>query len=302
MTGLGALIKRNTKLYFKDKAMFFTSLITPVILLVLYATFLRNVYVNSFRSALDAAGVTVSEALINGCVGGQLVSSLLAVSCVTVAFCSNLLMIQDKVSGARHDLTVAPVKLGTLALGYYISTLVSSLTVNLAAAAVSMGYLAFTGWYLSAGDVLLILLDVVLLVLFGTALSSCVSFPLSTNGQGSAVGTVVSAGYGFVCGAYMPISSFSDGLQKVLSFLPGTYGTSLLRNHAMRGSLAEMSGLGFPDEVIEAIRDSIDCNLYFFGSKVGTGAMYAVLCGAIVLFVGLYILMNVLSGRKNAGR
>ena len=302
MTGLGALIKRNTKLYFKDKAMFFTSLITPVILLVLYATFLRNVYVDSFRSALDAAGVTVSEALINGCVGGQLVSSLLAVSCVTVAFCSNLLMTQDKVSGARHDLTVAPVKSGTLALGYYISTLVSSLTVNLAAAAVSMGYLAFTGWYLSAGDVLLILLDVVLLVLFGTALSSCVSFPLSTNGQGSAVGTVVSAGYGFVCGAYMPISSFSDGLQKVLSFLPGTYGTSLLRNHALRGSLAEMSGLGFPDEVIEAIRDSIDCNLYFFGSKVGTGAMYAVLCGAIVLFVGLYILMNVLSGRKNAGR
>ena len=196
MTGLGALIKRNTKLYFKDKAMFFTSLITPVILLVLYATFLRNVYVDSFRSALDAAGVTVSEALINGCVGGQLVSSLLAVSCVTVAFCSNLLMIQDKVSGARHDLTVAPVKPGALALGYYISTLVSSLTVNLAAAAVSMGYLAFTGWYLSAGDVLLILLDVVLLVLFGTALSSCVSFPLSTNGQGSAVGTVVSAGYG----------------------------------------------------------------------------------------------------------
>ena len=299
MTGLGALIKRNTKLYFKDKAMFFTSLITPVILLVLYATFLRNVYVDSFRSALDAAGVTVSEALINGCVGGQLVSSLLAVSCVTVAFCSNLLMIQDKVSGARHDLTVAPVKPGALALGYYISTLVSSLTVNLAAAAVSMGYLAFTGWYLSAGDVLLILLDVVLLVLFGTALSSCVSFPLSTNGQGSAVGTVVSAGYGFVCGAYMPMSNFPVGLQKALSFLPGTYGTSLLHNHWMRGALDEM---GFPDEVIEAIRDSIDCNLYFFGSKVGTGAMYAVLCGAIVLFVGLYILMNVLSGRKNAGR
>ena len=38
------------------------------------------------------------------------------------------------------------------------------------------------------------LLDVALLVLFGTALSSCVNFPLSTNGQGSAVGTIVSAG------------------------------------------------------------------------------------------------------------
>ena len=41
MTGLFALVKRNTKLYFKDKGMFFSSLITPLILLVLYATFLK---------------------------------------------------------------------------------------------------------------------------------------------------------------------------------------------------------------------------------------------------------------------
>lgn len=52
MTGLGALIRRNTKLYFKDKGMFFSSLITPVILLVLYATFLKKVFDDSFRSAL----------------------------------------------------------------------------------------------------------------------------------------------------------------------------------------------------------------------------------------------------------
>ena len=38
------LIKRNIKLFFKDKGMFFTSLITPAILLVLYVTFLGNVY------------------------------------------------------------------------------------------------------------------------------------------------------------------------------------------------------------------------------------------------------------------
>ena len=44
MTGLGNLIRRNCKLFFKDKAMFFTSLITPMILLVLYATFLAKVY------------------------------------------------------------------------------------------------------------------------------------------------------------------------------------------------------------------------------------------------------------------
>ena len=52
MTPLRVLIKRNCKLFFKDKGMFFTALITPVILLVLYATFLGNVYRNSFTAAL----------------------------------------------------------------------------------------------------------------------------------------------------------------------------------------------------------------------------------------------------------
>ena len=298
MMGLAALIKRNIKLYFMDKGMFLTSLITPVILLVLYSTFLGNVYEDSFRGALEAAGATVSDDLIWGCVGGQLVSSLLAVSCVTVPFCANLLMVQDKITGARGDLTIAPVKFGTLGLSYYLAALVSTLLINYAAMAVCLGYLAAVGWFLTAADVAALALDVTLLVLFGTALSSCVNFPLSTNGQASAVGTIVSAGYGFLCGAYMPISNFSDGLQKALSFLPGTYGTSLLRNHAMRGVFGEMKRIGFPAEVMEAIRDSVDCNLYFFGEMVPIATMYAVLLGAIVIAVGLYIVMNVFAGKK----
>ncbi len=298
MIELSALVKRNTKLYFKDKGMFFTSLITPVILLVLYATFLRNVYVDSFRSALDAAGAALPERLINGCVGGQLVSSLLAVSCVTVAFCSNLLMIRDKTSGARHDLTIAPVKPGILALGYYLSTLLSTLIVNFAAIVLCLGYLELTGCYLSFGDVAAMVLDVFLLTTFGTALSSCISFLLSSDGQASAVGTIVSAGYGFLCGAYMPVSSFSPGLQKVIALLPGTYGTALLRNHAMGGAFREMERLGFPAPALDAFRDGVDCNLYFFGSRVSLGAMYLVLVGAIGLLIGLYIAMNRFSGKK----
>ena len=299
MTGLGALIRRNTKLYFKDKGMFFTSLITPLILLVLYGTFLSNVYEDMFRSAIEAAGTSVPDKLIGGCVGGELISSLLAVSCVTVAFCSNLLMVQDKITGARKDLTIAPVKPGVLALSYYMSTLISTLLICFAATGVCLAYLAYVGWYLTIGDVAALLLDVVLLVLFGTALSSCVNYPLSTQGQGSAVGTIISAGYGFICGAYMPISQFSQGLQKVIMFLPGTYGTSLLRNHVLRGVFSEMGAQGFPNEVVEAIRDSVDCNIYFFGDKVAIPTMYIVLAGAVVLAVGVYILMNVISGRKH---
>ena len=154
-----ALIKRNVKLFFKDKGMFFTSLITPAILLVLYATFLGNVYRDSFEMNLpDSLGL--SEELMNGLVGGQLISSILAVSCVTVAFCSNFLMVQDKANGSIKDLRISPVKPSLLSLSYYIATLISTLLICIAATLVCLVYIAVVGWYMSVADVMLLFVDV----------------------------------------------------------------------------------------------------------------------------------------------
>lgn len=291
---LKVLIKRNVKLFFKDKGMFLTSLITPVILLVLYATFLGNVYRDSFTMNLPD-GVSLPKKLLDGLVGGQLVSSLLAVSCVTVAFCSNFLMVQDKAIGTIKDLRISPVKASTLSLSYYVASLISTLLICLVATGICFGYLAATGWYLTVSDVLCLLLDVVILVLFGTALSSVINLFLSSQGQISAVGTIVSSGYGFICGAYMPISSFSPGLQKVISFLPGTYGTALVRNHAMQSALAEMEELGIP---VKELKDALDCNLYFFDNQVGIPAMYAILTVTIAVLITLYILLNSIRNKK----
>lgn len=293
------LTKRNIKLFFKDKGMFLTSLITPIILLVLYVTFLGKVYRESIISAVPE-GFALSASLVNGTVGGQLFSSILAISCVTISFCSNLIMVQDKITRASDDFAITPLKKSTLAFSYYSGTVVVTMLIILCAAAVCFVYLAFVGWYLSFADILLTLVDSFLLVLFGTSLAYVVNFFLRTNGQASAVGTIVSAGYGFICGAYMPISTFGTGLQKVLSFFPGTYGTALIRNHAMGGAFREMSAQGVPSEMIEAIKDSIDCNLYFFGEQVRIGAMYLILAGSIVLCIGIIVLMNVLMRRKKS--
>ena len=292
-----ALIKRNIKLFFKDKGMFFTSLITPAILLVLYSTFLGNVYRDSFTSGLPEF-IQLPEKLINGLVGGQLISSLLAVSCVTVAFCSNFLMVQDKANDTIKDLRISPVKSSTLSLSYYAATLISTLLICLLSTGVGLAYLASIGWYLSVADVFLLILDVFLLVMFGTALSSIINYFLSSQGQISAVGTIISAGYGFICGAYMPISSFGDGLQKVLSFLPGTYGTALVRRHAMQGALKEMSEFGIPTEVITSLEDALDCNLYFFSEQVTPPVMYLILGCSITILLAVYISLNMIKKKS----
>ena len=290
-------VQRNLKLFFKDKGMFFSSLLTPIILLVLYATFLANVFRDSFTSAMPE-GMTIPDKLLNGTVASVLAASLLAVSCVTVSFCANLMMIQDKANGILRDFTVSPVKRSVLAAGYYIASAASTLIVTFSALTVCLIYLAIQGWFLTFTDVLLVMSDVFFLTLFGVSLSSCINFFLNTNGQASAVGTIISAGYGFICGAYMPISSFGEGLQKVLSFFPGTYGTCLIKSHLMRGVFEEMENMGYPAGAIKGMRDGIDVNLYFFGNKVGEPVLFAVLFGSVVLFTGLFILFNVLKKQK----
>lgn len=297
MKALLSLVNRNRKVFFNDWGMFFSSIITPLILLILYTTFLGNVYKNSFTSNLPE-GFEISEKIINGCVGAQLFSSLLAVSCVTVACCVNLTMVQDKVTGSRKDLTISPIKPSTLALGYYISSVVNTLIIGLIATAACLIYIGKIGWFMTFGDVIKVLIDVFLLSLFGTAISSIINCGLSTQGQMSAVGTIISCGYGFICGAYMPISQFGTGLQKILSYMPSTFGTSLLRNHAMRGVFEEMGNQGIPNEVIEGIKDSIDCNIYVNGSQVATSTMLYVLLGTIAALIAIYVLINYISARK----
>ncbi len=296
MKTLIKLIKRNTALFFKDKGMFFCSLITPIILLVLYVTFLADVYKDAFIKGFPEQ-ITVSDKLVNGFVSGQLLSSLLAVCCITVAFCANMTMVQDKYSGVRQDLLISPVRKSTLAVAYYLSTVLSTLIICFVATGICFIYMA-SGWLLSFTDVLLIIVDVIILVMFGTALSSLINYFLNTQGQMSAVGTIVSAGYGFISGAYMPISSFSTGLQNALGFLPGTYGTSLIRNHAMAGAMREMADMNVPTTVIDNVKKSVDCSITVFETSVPLWAMYLIMVGSIAIILTAYVLLNKFGGKK----
>ena len=138
-----------------------------------------------------------------------------------------------------------------------------------------------------------VIFDEVLLVWFGSTLSSIISYPLKTQGQLSAVGTIVSAGYGFVCGAYMPISNFDSGIQKVLSYLPGTYGTSLIKNHMLHGIFQEMERNNLPEYVITSFKDSFDCNPVFHGHVVSVEQMLLIMAGSILIFGVIYFLMTI---------
>lgn len=282
---------RNIKVYFSDKGMFLSSLITPAILLILYATFLSNVFQSTFVNAMPK-GIELSKQLLNGLVKGQLVASLLSVSCITVAFCSNMLMVQDKVNENIKDLMITPTDKKTLVISYFLASFISTLIVNLFALILCLIYIASSGWFMNLTDVLLIILNVVILTLFGCVLSSIINSFLNTQGQISVVGTIVSSMYGFIAGAYMPMSQFGAGLRKVLLYLPTTYGTALMKNSVMRGPFRELEKI-VPGNIVNSLKKSLDIRLLFNGNVVEASTMYLIVLMTIVVLFAVYVLKSI---------
>lgn len=273
------------------------SLITPLILLFLFVTFLRSVYLVSLKQAFPE-DFTVNNRVLEGLAGAWLMSSILSVSSVTVAFCSNTIMIEDKIGKNITDFSVSPVKGTTVSIAYFLSNFFVTFIVMMCVMVIGHIYLAAVGWYITAGDVFMIILDCVCGILFGTLLAGVAESFVSTQGALSAVSTLVSSMYGFICGAYMPISSFPKVLQGMLGLLPGTYGVGILRNHYMGGYLEALSEAGLSADAIKTVRDGFDANIYVFGSRIPLGAMYGILLGACAVLLAAYIAIVVIKNKK----
>lgn len=96
----------------------------------------------------------------------------------------------------------------------------------------------------------------------------------------------------------MPLSQFSVGLRNILMFLPGTYGTGLVRNHIMSGVLQELKNQGLSSSVVQNLGSSFDTSLTFFGHNVSIGVMYLVICVTIAVLILTYVLLSCVKRKK----
>lgn len=282
------LTLRNIKLYFKDKMTFLVSLITPLILLVLFIAFLKSTYEDSILSIIQ--GFDLDQSLIDALTGGWLFSSVLATSCITIAFCSGMMVI-DKINRANIDFMVSPVKKSTLQLSYVLANLFSTFIINFVLLIVGLIYLACVGFYITFVDILLIVFGIIITSLFGTILANIIWTFTHSQGVVSGVCTLVSALYGFICGAYMPISTMGQGMQYFVSLLPGTYATVLFRQGFLNSVLNRMRET-LPQGMINGIASGFDVKMSFFGHDVSTLALILVISISTIVLLGVFLFIN----------
>lgn len=290
------LTSRNIKMYFKDKITFLVSLITPIILLVLFVVFLKSTYENSIFSIVE--NFNLDQKLIDAFTGGWLFSSVLATSCITVAFCSGMMVI-DKINKANIDFMVSPVKKSTVQLSYVLANLFSTLIIAFVLLLIGLIYLSFVGFYITFVDILLILFNIIMTSLFGTLLANIIWTFTRSQGVVSGVCTLVSALYGFICGAYMPIYTMGEGMQNFVSLLPGTYATVLFRQGFLNSVLNEMAKT-LPAEMIDGIAGSFDVKMSFFGHDVSTLGLILVITISTLVLLGIFLLINSLRTKRHS--
>lgn len=282
------LTLRNIKLYFKDKMTFLVSLITPLILLVLFIAFLKSTYEDSILSIIQ--GFDLDQSLIDAFTGGWLFSSVLATSCITIAFCSGMMVI-DKINRANIDFMVSPVKKSTLQLSYVLANLFSTFIITVVLLIVGLIYLACVGFYITFVDILLIVFGIIITSLFGTILANIIWTFTHSQGVVSGVCTLVSALYGFICGAYMPIRTMGQGMQYFVSLLPGTYATVLFRQGFLNSVLNRMRET-LPQGMINGIASGFDVKMSFFGHDVSTLALILVISISTIVLLGVFLFIN----------
>ncbi len=282
---LSRLVERSLKIFLKDKAGVFFSLLAPLIVLALYVLFLSDIQMDSVRSAFE--GMPIDEKLLKNFVDSWMLAGVVSVACVTVSFSAQGIMIQDKEKGVLGDMLASPVPRSLVDVGYLLSNFVVTICICTVVLAVAFVYIAIGGWTLTFADVVRLIALTVMSALSASVISMLLCGAMKTSSQHSAFVGIISAVIGFLMGAFMPISIFPKGVQYVTLFVPSTYSAALYRNLFMRGALEKINA-ALPGAE-EGLKKSFSMTLDFFGKPIDADMQAVVFAVFIALTVAVWL-------------
>lgn len=269
----------------------------PLIVLLLYILFLGDLQVDAVKSFLPE-GLNLGEKSVQAFVDSWMLAGVLGVSCITVAFTANSVMVQDKTKFVIYDSISSPVKGWVANLSYFIYNIVVTFVICFIVFCISLIYLAASGsFYMSLGDVFATLGVLIMSVLSASLLFVFVASFLKTEASLSAICGILSAGIGFVIGAFMPINTFPKAIQYFANIIPGSHSAGLFRNFYMNGALENLTK-DLPIEMVDVLTESYSLKLNFFGIEIGVKTMFAVLLASIFWFAFINIIAIILRNRK----
>ncbi|MBP3042320.1 ABC transporter permease [Arthrobacter jiangjiafuii] len=233
------LMSRNLRLFFRDRLGVFFSLLSALILFLLYTLFLGNGQVESLQENFPAA----SEEDVKGFVDTWMFAGIVGITAITTGLGAMSVFVEDSASGRFRDFLVSPIRREALILGYLLSAGVVALIMTTVVLIISLAYLYLVdGVSFEAGQIATVYGYLAVSCLAFAALSAfAVSF-VRTTGAYSALSTIVGTILGFLAGSYIPVGALPDGVATVINALPFMQASIPIRQEMTEQSLESMTG------------------------------------------------------------
>ena len=281
------LAKRNVKLFFRDRASVFFSLLGVIIIIGLYILFLGDM----MQSGMDEVkGVRFL-------MDSWIMAGMLAAAGMTTTLGAMGTMVDDRSTGRLKDFYAAPVRRADITGGYMLSSMFIGFIMSLIAFVFAEIYIVAYGGQIL--PLLSILKMIGLLFLSVLSSSSMIYFLVSffkTSNAFAAASTVIGTMIGFLTGIYIPIGTLPGAVQWVIRIFPVSHTGVLMRQVMMEAPLAA-SFAGAPEAMVTAFKQEMGVEFTYGSYTMEPWGHILVLVITTILFFGLSVWR--LSKRKN---
>jgi multidrug/hemolysin transport system permease protein len=281
------MLARNLRLFFRDRLNVFFSLLSGIILFLLYTLFLARLQSQGLQSQFPDA----TPAEVSAFVDSWMFAGIVLLTSVASGLGALSVIVEDRQSGRFLDFLVAPVRRFPLVLGYLLSAVVVAVVMSFVILAISILYLGLVdGLWLAPLHVAQAAGVLLLTCVAFTALSAFVVSFVRTSGAFSALATIVGTAMGFVAGAYIPVGQLPDTVADVINALPFGQAAMLLRGPFTDQSLPALTE-GQPAEAVDAISA-------FFGIDISVGDLAVAPWFAIVALLAVAVVFTTLAATR----
>ena len=306
MRGILGLIKRNLLLFFKDWQSILFSLLTSIIVLVLYLLFLKGTFVSAMQSAMEQYPGLVSmiaEKDIDMFANLLLLTGILGSAMISVPFSCITTLVRDRASKVDYDILATPLKRGQIIFAYFVSAVLSSTLLTGFILAIGLVGISLQGdTHLNAIQLVKSFAVVALGSISASAIFMIVVLFFKSVSACEAFFGILSAASGFMIGAYIPISQFSDGVQTVCNLFPASQITIMLRNILLNGLLENINrSLAGTDQgmFVLSLKEYFSFQAKLFNGYLDMTKMLEYILGVILFCIVAQILIYSGSYKKN---
>ena len=306
MRGILGFIKRNVLLFFKDWQSILFSLLTSIIVLVLYLLFLKGTFVSAIQSAMEqypGLASMVPQKDIDMFANLFLLSGILGSAMISVPFSCITVLVKDRANKVDYDILATPMKRGQIIFAYFVSAvLTSTLLTDIILAVGLIGIRMQGNMYLNISQVVKAFSIVALGSISASAIFMIIVLFFKTVSACEAFFGILSAASGFVIGAYIPISQFSNEVQTVCNLFPASQITIMLRNILLNGLLKHINtSLAGADQgmFVLSLKEYFSFQAKLFNGYLDMNKMLGYILGVILFCIVAQIMIYSGSYKKN---